>query len=64
MRIDRIKLKMQLVKYDMRQCDLAEKSGVSYATINGICTGRSCSPETAHKIATALNVPIETLMEQ
>lgn len=42
---------------------LAEKSGVSRVTISGVRCGKSCSKDTAEKIAKALNVPVENLIE-
>lgn len=63
MRIDRIKLVTELAKQDMTQKRLAEKAGVSRATINYIRSGKSCSDEIGNKIAIALNVPIEKLLE-
>ena len=46
----------------LNQKQLAELSNVSRATINSIKNGRSCSDETGHKIAKALNMPIEKLL--
>lgn len=63
MRIDRVKLVSELTRQDMTQKELAEKAGVSRATINYIKAGKSCSDKSAIKIANALNVPIETLLE-
>ena len=63
MRIDRIKLATELMRQDMTQKALAEKSGVSRVTITGIKRGRSCSEETGEKLAAALNVPIKKLLE-
>lgn len=63
MRIDRIKLVTELAKQDLTQKRLAELSGVSRATINYIRCGKSCTDEIGCKIATALNVPIEQLLE-
>lgn len=63
MRIDRIKLTTELVKRDMTQTALAKKSGISRVTIAGIKAGRSCSEDTAKKLAAALNVPIKKLLE-
>lgn len=63
MRIDRIKLVSELVKQDMTQKRLAELAGISRATINYIKSGKSCSDEVGRKIADALNVPLETLLE-
>ncbi|MDO4312374.1 MAG: helix-turn-helix transcriptional regulator [Eubacteriales bacterium] len=63
MRIDRIKLVTELMHRDMTQTQLAEKSGVSRVTINCIKGGKSCSDEVGRKIAGALGVPIEQLLE-
>lgn len=63
MRIDRIKLTAELVRRDMTQTALAEKSGISRVTITGIKAGRSCSEDTAKKLAAALNMPLEKLLE-
>lgn len=63
MRIDRIKLVTELAKRDMTQKRLAELSGVSRATINSIRGGKSCSDEVWQKIADALGVKAEEIME-
>lgn len=63
MRIDRVKLITQMARQDMTQLRLVELSGVSRATISGIQNGRSCSSKSAIKIADALQVPIEELLE-
>ena len=63
MRIDRIKLTTELIRQDMTQKTLSEKSGVSRVTITGIKSGRSCSEETAEKLAKALKVPLKKLLE-
>ena len=63
MRINRIKLVAEMARQDMTQLRLTEITGVSRATISGVQNGRSCSSSTAVKIADALNVPLETLLE-
>ena len=63
MRIDRVKLITEMARQDMTQLRLVELSGVSRATVSGIQNGRSCSSRSAVKIADALNVPLETLLE-
>lgn len=63
MRIDRIKLVAELTRQDMTQGQLAERAGVSRVTVNGIKAGRSCSDKSGTKIADALGVPIEKLLE-
>lgn len=63
LRINRIKLLTEMARQDMTQRRLVELSGVSRATISGIQNGRSCSSRSAVKIADALKVPLETLLE-
>lgn len=64
MRIDRVKLVTEMARQDMTQLKLAELTGTSRATISGIQNGRSCSSRSAVKIADALKVPLETLLEE
>lgn len=64
MRIDRVKLVSELTRQELTQKRLAEISGVSRATINYIKSGKSCSEEIGKKIAKALNVQIENLLEK
>lgn len=63
MRIDRIKLVTELTRQEMTQKELAERSGVSRATVNYIKCGKSCTKEVAQKIAIGLGVKIEELLE-
>ena len=63
MRIDRIKLKTDLVKKDMKQSELAAIAGLSRSTIAGVIGGRSCSFTTAEKISEALKIPLDKLKE-
>lgn len=63
MRINRIKLVAELTRQDMTQARLAERAGISRATVNYIKSGKSCSDEVGRKIAEALKVPLETLLE-
>lgn len=63
MRINRIKLVAELARQDMTQARLAERAGISRATVNYIKSGKSCSDEVGRKIADALKVPLETLLE-
>lgn len=63
MRIDKVKLISEMARQDVSQGKLVELSGVSRATISAIQNGRSCSGKSAVKIADALKVPLETLLE-
>lgn len=64
MRIDRIKLKTELWKRDMKQKELAEAAGVSKETVTNICSGRSCSNLTGKALAAALGMDITELLEE
>lgn len=59
--IDRYKLKIELMKRNMTQNQLAEMCGLSRMTISNISCGRSCSGKTIMKIARALDMEIEDL---
>ena len=63
MRIDNKKLRHILIDRDVGQKELAEKSGVSRTVVNNVCCGRSCTSTTAFKIADALQIPLEELVE-
>ncbi|WP_286080135.1 helix-turn-helix transcriptional regulator [Parablautia intestinalis] len=63
MRIDRVKLAAELARQDLTQKRLAELSGVSRVTIGNIKAGKSCSDEVGQKIAKALGVKTEKIIE-
>lgn len=63
MRIDRIKLTAEMMRQDLTQKRLAELAGVSRNTVNCIKGGKSCSDEIGNKIAEALGVSINNLLE-
>lgn len=54
---------MAMVRKQFNCSDLAKASGVSRATISYIRNGKSCKPDVAGKLAVALSVPIEELIE-
>lgn len=64
MRLNRLELIIAKTKAELTQRDIASKSGVSVPTVNGIFNGRSCRQETGQKIADALGVKLETLIEK
>ena len=63
MRLNRERLAAIMARKDMKQKTLAEMTGTSRATINGVCCGRSCSPKTAIAIADALDMELVDLTE-
>lgn len=58
MRIDRVKFATALARKDITCLKLAEQSGVSRATITSVKSGKSCSKETADKLAAVLGADI------
>lgn len=63
MRIDRIKFAHAMVDKDMNVSVLAERTGLSRATISCIRGGKSCLYETAEKIAEVLGVEVKDIRE-
>ena len=64
MRIDRIKLAVTAAQREMKFSEIAEKSGLSRNTVYLIKRGMSCSTAAAQKIADALGVELETILEK
>lgn len=62
MRIDRVILASELVRREWRDKRLAELAGVSRVTVSAIRSGKTVAPDTANKIAQALNIPVEALL--
>lgn len=58
MRIDRVKFAAALARKDITCLKLAELSGVSRVTITSVKGGKSCSKETAEKLAAVLGADI------
>lgn len=52
---------------NMTKYSLSKISGVPYATLNDICSGKTnlqkCSAETVYRLAKALQIPMETLLD-
>lgn len=63
MRIDRIKFVTELTKQDMTLLELSKRSGVSRVTLSNIKCGKSCAEAVAGKVAKALNVKVQDLLE-
>ena len=54
MRINRERFVMALLRLDLNGTQLAKKSGVSRGTVTAVKNGKSCSAETADKLAAVL----------
>ena len=63
-RIDRVRFVSELKRRNMTQNRLTELSGVSRATLSSVSGGKSVSSDTAQKIADALQMPLEKLLEK
>lgn len=63
MRINPKKLILAMYDRDLSVVQLSALSGVSRVTISNIKSGKSCSVETRNKIAKALEVEPESLLE-
>ena len=63
MRIDRVKFAAALARLDLNGNQLAEKAGVSRGTVTAVRTGKSCSAETADKLASVLGADILEVAE-
>lgn len=64
MRVNRIKLITLMAEKDLKIYELANISGLSRATISTVKSGKSCTYDTAVKIAKALNVPVTDLIAE
>lgn len=63
MTIDRVKLITEMAKQRLQVNQLAERSGVSRMTVTAVRSGKSCSAETAEKLARGLGVKVSEIME-
>lgn len=53
-RIDRVALAAEMARRDLNGKKLVELSGVSRVTVTAVKSGKSCSKETAEKLARVL----------
>ena len=62
-----MQLNARMARQNLSIYRLAKTSGVPYATLNDICNGKvrleKCSAETIYRIARALDIPMEELLE-
>lgn len=62
MRIDRVKFVAAITARDVTGAELAERAGVSRGTICSVRSGKSCSRETAERLAAALEISVNELL--
>lgn len=63
MRVNRKKLFSTMLDQDMKVGQLVEKSGISRCTVSAIRGGKSCTLRTVQKLAKALGVDPEEIIE-
>jgi transcriptional regulator with XRE-family HTH domain len=64
LRINRVKFIAEMARQDLTVLDLAKNCCLSRATITGVRSGKSCTQETAAKLAQGLGVPLESILEK
>ena len=62
MNLNTAKLRLLAYRKGLKQKQIAEATALSLPTINTIFNGRSCSKESAEKIAEALGVALDQLI--
>ena len=63
MRIDRVKLIAEMARQDVGVTDLSQRATVSRATITALRGGKSCNTNSVRRVASALGVTVESLLE-
>lgn len=63
MRIDRVKLIAEMARQDVGVADLSQRATVSRATITALRGGKSCNVNSVRRVASALGVTVESLLE-
>ena len=64
MRINGVSLVAEMARKDMNIKMPTELSQVPRATITAVKSGKSCTEETAAKLAQGLGVPLESILEK
>lgn len=64
MRANKYKMELAMANKCLNTGDLEELTKMPRPTINNVITGRSVRPATMGKIARALEVPVEDLIEK
>ena len=61
--IDRVKLIAEMARQRVSTAELAEKAGISRASVTAVRSGKSCHSTTANHIARALGVDVTEILE-
>ena len=61
MRINRVAFAIAATRADLTGGQIAKESGLSQATVSAVKNGKSCTMDTAMRIADALGVTVEDL---
>lgn len=64
MRLNRKVLACAMIDREINQKELSKLSNVSRITVSAIANGKSCTYETGVKIANALNMKLDDLLEK
>lgn len=62
-RVNNITMRIEMARNRMTNSKLKEITGISKATVSAVRNGKSCSYETACKLAEALKVDISEFIE-
>jgi predicted transcriptional regulator len=64
MKTNRKKMEIALARACMTAADISERAEMPRPTVNNVLGGRSCRPATIGRVAKALGVSIEDLIEE
>ena len=64
MEISKNKIQLAMAKAGFSSSKLAETAQVSRQTVSYILHGKDCSPKIAGKLASALGIPVEEILEK
>ncbi len=62
MQLDKVKIVMIAKQKGLKQLELSQMASLSRGTLSAVYNGKSCSKDTASKIANALGVQVEDLV--
>lgn len=63
MKISKYKISFIMAEKDLMQKDLAELAGMSRGNLSNLINGKNYRPRTAFRIAKALNVGVEEILD-